>query len=179
MNEKRTNEELMHYGVKGMRWGHRKALPESDVARNVRTAKQRYRDANRTYSKSFDKAYNKSIAAYSPLKKHRQANDARWDDAFKKGQKAEAAKAAYKEAKRTRKNAIKSTHNKLERAASLGERLTYNSATRKKAAKYIVDNNMSVAEATKKAKKEALRNTAIAIVGAAGAITLSSLMSKR
>ena len=52
--------------------------------------------------------------------------------------------------------------------------LTSSEATRKKAAKYIVDNNMSVAEATKKAKGEAWRNSA-ALVGAYAAVTVASL----
>lgn len=67
------------------------------------TAKAEYRKAYKEYSKSFDKAYNKSIAAYSPVKKHREANDARWLDAADKAMKADEARTAYKEAKRNEK----------------------------------------------------------------------------
>lgn len=172
-------DELIHHGVKGMKWGVRKKLPESNIARDVRTTKQRYKDAKRAYNKSFNKAYNKAAVAYSPFKKHRQANDARWEDAANKADRLNSAKAAYKKSKKARRQLINSTHTKLEKAASLGEKLTYNSATRRKAAKYIVDNNMSVAEATKKAKNVAWRNSAIAMVGAAGAITVSQLMARR
>ena len=45
----------------------------------------------------------------------------------------------------------------------------YNESTRKKAAKYVVDHNMPIAEAKKKAKKEALRNTAVLLAVYGGA----------
>ncbi len=54
----------------------------------------------------------------------------------------------------------------------------YNNATRKKAAKYVVDNDMSVAEATKKAKGDAWRNTA-AFMAAYGAVTLGTMAYER
>ena len=50
----------------------------------------------------------------------------------------------------------------------------YNNATRKRAANYIVKNNMSVEEATKRAHSDAKRNTAV-FVAAYGAITLASI----
>lgn len=49
----------------------------------------------------------------------------------------------------------------------------YNSATRKKAAKYVVDNNMSMKEARKKANKQALRNTAV-FIGAYSGIKVAA-----
>ena len=91
------SDELKHYGVPGMKWGHRKAQTEVGAARKA------YRQANRAYSKSFNKAYNRSIAAWSPIKKHREANDARWDDAVNKAKAANEAKAALKKAKATAK----------------------------------------------------------------------------
>lgn len=93
------SDELKHYGVPGMKWGHRKARPQSEV----RTARKAYRQANREYNRAFDKAYNRSIAAFSPIKKHRQANDARWEDAVNKAEAANKAKATYKKAKATAK----------------------------------------------------------------------------
>lgn len=55
---------------------------------------------------------------------------------------------------------------------SFGEKLLFNSTTRKKAAKYVVDNNMSMKEARKKANKQALRNTA-AFIGVYGGIGIA------
>lgn len=165
--------ELNHHGVKGMKWGVRKKPQESAIAANVRKTKAAYRSASRAYSKSFNKADAGSIAVFSPFKKHREANDARWDDAVKKAKAVNKAEAAYKAAKKTRKTAIEKTANELERQASFKDKLIYNSATRKKAAKYVVDNNMSVSEATKKAKTDALVNGA-AFFATYAAITVAS-----
>lgn len=155
------NEELYHYGVKGMKWGHRKAPEQSSYVKNVKSTKAAYKSAKKDYNKAFNKYYYKSHQALSLSKKKRAANDARFEDAWNKAGTMNEAKAAYKSAKKERKNAIKSTHRELEKNASFGEKFVYNSATRKKAAKYVVDNNMSMADATKKAKGDAWRNTAI------------------
>ena len=180
MNNYNSTEELIHYGVKGMKWGvRRKQYAESEIYSKYKKTKADYKKANREYSKSFNKAHNKAIAAWSPIKKHRQANDKRWDDAVKKAVKSNEAEAAYKDAKRARKSAIKSTTNDLNKKASLGEKLIYNEATRKKAAKYIVDNNMTVAEATKKAKGDAWRNTAAFVAVYGGVLAATVIASKR
>lgn len=101
--------ELYHYGVKGMRWGHRKT-PYQNTAAGTSAQRQAYLNAkankratHKEYKKAFNKAYNRSIAAWSPVKKHRQANDARWDDAIEKAQASNAAKKAYKDAKKAYK----------------------------------------------------------------------------
>lgn len=94
-------DELYHYGVKGMRWGHRKKQePTSDIRKRYDSAKAEYKQAKKEYSRAATKASNRSIAAISPIKKHRQADKARWDDVVKKAERANAADAAYKQAKR-------------------------------------------------------------------------------
>lgn len=133
--------ELMHYGVLGMKWGKRKALPTSDVRSRVNSTGTKYRNAKRAGADA---------------------------------EKLRSAKSAYKQAKTERNQKIKDTYKSLNKNASLGEKLTYSSGTRKVAAKYIVDNNMSVAEATKKAKGDAWRNTA-AFVAVYGGVTVASL----
>lgn len=80
--------------------------------------------------------------------------------------------------KAVRKNAIDNAYDKVTGNSTRYERLVYNNATRKKAAKYIVDNKMTVAEANKKSKQVALRNTA-AFMAAYGAITYAQLRSMR
>ena len=96
-------DELYHYGVPGMKWGKRKARPLSEVQK----ARRNVRDAKRAYSKSFDKAYNRAAAAYSPFKKHREANDRRWNDAANKAEKLRVAKGELKAAKKSAKTAKK------------------------------------------------------------------------
>lgn len=91
------NDSLYHYGVKGMKGGVRKY---QSASKNLDEKKAAYKQANKEYKKSFNKAYNRAIAGWSPVKKHRQNNDARWEDAAAKADKANKAKADYKAAKK-------------------------------------------------------------------------------
>lgn len=86
----------------------------------------------------------------------------------------DSAKTDYKKAKSERKQQIKNTYKSLNKNASLGEKLIYNNATRKKAAKYVVDNGMTVEQAKSRANKDAIRNTG-AILAAYGTVAAVSL----
>lgn len=145
--------------------------------KEVASKKQAYQDAKKAYSKSYDKAERRSIAAFSPIKKHREANDARWEDVANKALALNKAHSEYRTAKRTRRKNINTVAKDLRKKASVGDKFFYNEATHRKAAKYIVDNNMSMSEATKKAKGEAWRNTAI-IIGAIGAVSVANRYMK-
>lgn len=169
--------ELYHYGVKGMKWGHRKRPEISDLRKRYDSAKSAKKESYKKYSKSFNKAYNKSISAYSPVKKHRENNDKRWEKASRDAEAYAKAKDTYKAVKKERKQQIKNTYRKLQDNASVKDRIVYNNATRKKAAKYVVDNNMSIKDATKKANSDARRNTAI-LLGVYGAVTVGSLIAQ-
>ena len=170
-------DELYHYGVPGMKWGVRKKqYGESDISSNYKKAKAAYKTAKKDYNDAFNKYYNKSYQAYSLSKKKRAANDERFADAINKANTLTEAKKSYKtakearqqaikSAKETRQQAIKTTSEDIRKQASFAEKLVYNSATRKRAAKYVVDNNMTVADATKKAKTDAWRNTAAFVAG--------------
>ena len=159
-------DELYHYGVPGMKWGVRKKqYGESDISSNYKKAKAAYKTAKKDYNDAFNKYYNKSHQAYSLSKKKRAANDERFADAINKANTLTEAKKSYKTAKETRQQAIKTTSEDIRKQASFEEKLVYNSATRERAAKYVVDNNMTVADATKKAKTDAWRNTAAFVAG--------------
>lgn len=173
---------LMHYGVKGMKWGvRRKQLPVSETRKKVDDAKADYKAAKKDYNKSFNKAYNYSarhLVSQFVGKKAKTESNKRWQDAHDKADTYRNAKTKYKEAKAERKQKISDAYVKIERNTSLKERFVYDTQTRAKAAKYVVDNNMSMADANKKAKTEALRNTA-AFIAAYGAITLATLYAKK
>lgn len=102
------SDDLKHYGVPGMKWGHRKN-PE------VQAARAAYKKANKEYNKSFNRAYNRAHQAYSFSKKKREANDARWEDAFNKADALRDAKKTYKQVKATAKATAKAKA-KAERA---------------------------------------------------------------
>lgn len=161
------DDYLEHFGVKGMKWGVRNE--------RVRSAKSEYKKARKAYNKSYNKAYRNS--ANHPIsqfvsKKGKAKSDALWNQAISDANQLDLAKSAYKSAKQERKNAINKTYRSINKNSSFGEKLIYNDATRKKAAKFVVDNNMSVAEATRKAKGDAIRNTAI-LLAACGSISVA------
>lgn len=171
--------ELQHHGVKGMKWGVRKKTDtRSDLRKRYDSARAKDRAAAGEYSKSFNKAYDRAIDAYSPFKSRRAANNARWLDVGDKAKALSEARDEYKTVKAERKQAIKDTTAQLRKDTTLAKKLIYNDAVRKRAAKYVVDNNMSVAEATKKAESNAWRNSAILVAGY-GAIAVATLYANR
>ena len=123
-----NNTELRHYGVKGMKWGHRKAVP---TAADVKAKKAAYKTARKEYSRAYDKAYNRSIAGLSPFKKHRQANDARWENAIDKADALNKAHAEYKAVKKAFKADAKAKA-KADRALKKMEKQQYKEAVKQR-----------------------------------------------
>ena len=81
---------------------------------------------------------------------------------------------AKQEAKLSRKWDINKVSTDFDRSATSAEKFVYNEATRKRAAKFVVDKNMSMTDALKKAKGETWRNAAI-YVGVMGGLTVAQI----
>ena len=103
------DEELMHYGIPGMKWGHRKAvLPQvsqsstnkkvanaAQAKQNMKAAKKAYKSAN----KAFNKAYRNSNSWILNSQFDKADYKKRQDVSLQAAQKAEKSKQAYKKAK--------------------------------------------------------------------------------
>lgn len=126
------NNELYHHGIQGQKWGVRRfqnsdgtytaagkrryfgtTNKEKRAIKNYEIAKSEYKQAKKEYSKDFDKAYNKAVAGYSPFKKHREANDERWEKAANSAEKANQAKQKFKQAKSELKAEKKAYKNEI------------------------------------------------------------------
>lgn len=94
------SDYLIHYGVKGMKWGVRKERPYSG-------SRRAFRQANREYSKSYNKAYNYSathpVRQFVKGSKWQKESNRRWEDAYDKAAARNKAKAKYKQEKKAYK----------------------------------------------------------------------------
>lgn len=186
-----NEEHLEHHGIRGQKWGIRRFQnkdgsltprgksrygEESDVSKKLNSAKADKRAANKEYNKSFNKAYNKSSNLINHLtKKGRNEIDDAWQDASKKADNYISKNNSYKEAKKAFKDEYKKNLQEVRENVTLKDKVIYNDATRRRAAKLMTKyKDMDYNKAAEAAKTEAKRNTAIALA-AYGAITLASI----
>ena len=177
------NDELMHYGRKGMKWGEHiygKKYPASETRRQVESSKQNYKSSKQNYKtakRKFDRSYNEaqSYSSRHPVtqyirKSRREESNALWEQADKDLAETRASKQAYKDAKsqyKTAKDNRKDEINRTSRNLVLDNDVNPNAA--RYIAKNLVDNNMTIEEAEKKYKTERTRNTIIGVMAVVGA----------
>ena len=139
-------DELKHYGVLGMRWGIRK-----------------YQDDNGNYTAEGKKRYIEDETA--GLRKTKSSFE-------EKGRTRKANRISRKIEKLTKKLSRKFDFEKnlseIEKETTLDEKMIFSESTRRAAAKYVTDNNMTISDARKRAKREAIINTAIILSAMGG-----------
>mgnify|MGYP003299767047 CR=1 FL=1 len=179
------NNELYHYGVMGMKWGHRKAYKTA-----VSNAKLAYKNRNSSIQKRYDieeanieknyrrgqalsnKDYDREIAASNRAERDWAKSKATYKDDIRR------AKNDYKANVAKTKAEYKNNYKQLKNNDSAADKLLFNTATRKKAAQYMTENKMSMTEARKKAHKEAIRNTAVSLA-VIGGMSLAQFATER
>lgn len=94
--------ELQHYGVKGMKWGVRRARKEyADLDR----AKGIYRNAKKSYNRSFNYATSQA-KGFNMSRAKRAEKDAAWNDVKSHKERLDKTKDQYKAQKKAvRENA--------------------------------------------------------------------------
>lgn len=194
--EIKNNEEVLeHHGIRGQKWGVRRFQNkdgslkpagekryggDSDVKSAKKSAKAEYKAAKKEYNKSFNKAYNTSANLLNHLtKKGNEKQDKAWGDTYDKLKVMDKAQKGYKKAKEKYKKEFNKNLKEVEKNSTFKEKMIYNDATRRRAAKLMTDNkNITYAEASKKAKGEAVRNTA-AVLAAVGGMALATANAER
>ena len=175
-------DELYHYGVLGMKWGHKKRYKAT-----LADAKLAYKKRNSSIQKRYDIGMadiEKNYKRGQMLSDKDQKRELDLDDMARRDWAK--SKAIYKDAKRKAKydyktnvaktkDAYKNNYKQLKSESDALDKLVFNSATRARAAKYMTQNNMTMSEAKKRARKDAVKNTAttLAVIGGLSLVQLA------
>lgn len=175
------NDELAHHGVKGMKWGVRKDryITNHQANKNRKKAyKEAYIDSTKKSGGRVVSGYGVTAAIHPNLKSKYNAKAA-GRAAGKQSLKNDLEyNKQVKAARKQRRVDINKVYEKIHKSESFRDKLLYNNATRRAAAKYVVDHNMSMTDARKKANKEALRNTGILLAACGGMMVTSAVAIK-
>ena len=79
-NQTQQPDELMHYGIPGMKWGHRKAQSTSAAYNKMRNAKSAYKTARKESNKEYKKVYD--LAGNRPIINFTKKGKARYERVF-------------------------------------------------------------------------------------------------
>lgn len=202
VTRKIDEDELYHYGVKGMKWGRRKSRAEAErEAGMYRTSRgTKIAPAKNAYVRTLrNLSANRAVEAISKGSTRNGGRHLATAENIIKGAKLEQRiakdsrdmreyNAHIKDLRRgtgtkhldkaIRKNKIDEAREKVDTSTTKLEAAFFGDATRRKAAKYMVDKNMSLKDAKKKANKEAIRNTAI-LLGAYGGLTIAQMYAEQ
>lgn len=162
--------ELYHYGTLGMKWGKRKNYYGQSgdkyrasngvtvgAPKNARVAAFRKVQGSKVGGAALKGMVKVNTAVYG-----RGKNKATWQNIEKQARKETDA---VREANQAHKQAIKKAYGNITKSESIGSRMSYNSATYRKAAKNMVNKGMDQKTAVSKAKATALKNTGLVVAG--------------
>lgn len=133
-----SNNELMHYGVLGMKWGKRKTSIGNRY--HSRAARSVQKDADELRKSGYE---SEAKAVQKVADKHRA--------------KAVASQKKY-DVKQERKQAINKAYENIRRKELSSRRIAYQGSVYKQAAKNMIDKGMDQKTAVSKAKIAAWRN---------------------
>lgn len=153
--------ELMHYGVLGMKWGHRKSQPtlKSQIKNRRKSAE------NEAYSNYIKTANNIE-------KKYKRGQNLSKKDAAKMDKADEIYRKTLKDAKNNYKSEMKERKQKYAEAkATVAERGDIGQ-TKRQVAKYMVEYDMSIEQAKKKATFTTCRNVGASLAVSYGVLKL-------
>jgi hypothetical protein len=140
-----SNNELMHYGVLGMKWGKRKTSIGNRY--HSRAARSVQKDADELRKSGYE---SEAKAVQKVADKHRA--------------KAVASQKKY-DVKQERKQAINKAYENIRRKELTSRRIAYQGSVYKQAAKNMVDKGMDQKTAVSKAKIAAWRNYGLMVAG--------------
>ena len=173
------NNELYHHGVKGMKWGHRKARPTTNASKvsskkteydelkkQYLSAKTDKKAAYRTYSKTFNESQRLRNQFGDRSRSYNKKLVETAEASSRADKKYATTKKAYKQAKKAYRTELSKDNENYK--PNFAEKYMFNDATKQRINKYL-NSGVSLKEARTKTYISAGVNTAAVILAAYGA----------